>query len=216
MVTFAFPEFVIVMSLLWLLLTGTLPKFKLLSLTVNLTDSSTPVPLKFTVAGDSLALVLIETVPFSVPAAIGLNATLKVALDPAASFVGAPIPDRLNPVPTISALKIFSSLVPVFDTLIVCGASVFTVTLPKVAADGVMLSARVLPPESPIEPHPESVSPAAIIAMGMVKLAVKRRIPRTDLNTQKPPNLRSAGRFDCEGKVRSGTTGHKYINGTGS
>jgi hypothetical protein len=117
---------------------------------------------------------LIETVPFSAPATIGLNATLKIALDPAASFVGALIPDRLNPVPTISALKIFSSPVPVFDTLIVCVASVFTVTLPKVAADGVMLTARVLPPESPIEPHPESVSPAASIATGMVKRAVKR------------------------------------------
>jgi hypothetical protein len=54
----------------------------------------------------------------------------------------------------------------VLDTLIVCVTSVFRVTLPKVAADGVVLSARVPPPLPPTEPHPESESPAANIGDG--------------------------------------------------
>ena len=59
---------------------------------------------------------------------------------------------------------------PVFDTLTVCVESLFRITLPKVAAEGVMVNARVPPPEPPTRPHPESDSPAANIAMEIARL----------------------------------------------
>jgi hypothetical protein len=193
---FAFPEFVIFTSLLSLLLTRTFPKLKLVSLTFSFIDSSTPVPLKFTLAGDSLALVLINTVPFAAPPTIGLNATLKFVLEPAASFVGTVVsPDKLKPVPAISALKIFNSPVPVFETLIVCVVSVLTVTFPKPAADGVTVIARVPlpPPESPTSPQPANERPAANIAKGIAGFRAKLRTAAaetTRLGTQKPPKIK--------------------------
>ena len=187
---FAFPEFVIVTSLFSLLLTRTLPKFKLVALAVNLIDCSTPVPLKSTVTGDSLASVLIETSPVSARASIGLKAMLKFMLEPAASFVGVFRPDKLNPAPLIWAPKIFSSDVPVFDTFIVCVASVLTVTLPKLAADGVRVTVPVPFLEPPTEPQPVSDSPTDNIATRIARLRTKRRIPTletTFLGTHKPP-----------------------------
>jgi hypothetical protein len=110
-------------------------------------------------------------------------------LEPAASFVGAVRPDKLNPAPVTLASKIFSSLEPVFDILIVWVASVFTVTFPKLAADGVRLIARV--PELLTEPQPASHSPATNIATGIARLrTVKKRIPTaetTRLGTYKTP-----------------------------
>ena len=46
---------------------------------------------------------VIVTAPLALPADVGVNVTLKVALCPDASVTGAVIPLRLNPVPMIAA-----------------------------------------------------------------------------------------------------------------
>jgi hypothetical protein len=47
------------------------------------------------------ALEVIVTLPVAVPADVGLNETVKLALCPAVKVSGAVIPLRLNPVPVI-------------------------------------------------------------------------------------------------------------------
>ena len=45
------------------------------------------------------AFELIVTVPLALPAEVGANVTLKLALCPAVSVTGAVIPLKVNPVP---------------------------------------------------------------------------------------------------------------------
>ena len=64
-------------------------------------------------------------------------------LAPAATVIGAVNPDRLNPVPVTLACEIVRAAVPVFESITVCVAEVFTVRLPKLTAVGVTLIAGV-------------------------------------------------------------------------
>jgi len=64
-------------------------------------------------------------------------------LAPAATVRGAVSPDRLNPVPARVACEIARSAVPVFESLTVWLAEVFTVRFPKLTALGVTLIAGV-------------------------------------------------------------------------
>jgi hypothetical protein len=66
-----------------------------------------------------LASLPIETLPEAAVVDVGLNATVKFVLAPAARVTGAESPDMLNPVPVIAAWEIVSSAVPVFDSFIV-------------------------------------------------------------------------------------------------
>src|ERR1700740_1332318 len=118
---------------------------------------------------------------------------LKFMLEPAASFVGPFRPDKLNPAPLILAPKIFSSDVPVFDTLIVCVSTVLPVPLRKLAADGVRVTVPVPLLEPPTEPQPVSDSPAANMATGIARLRTHRRISKektTLIGTHKPPYIK--------------------------
>jgi len=68
---------------------------------------------------------------------------VKFVLAPAATVIGAISPDRLKPVPLTPACEIVRSAVPVFESLTVWLAEVFTVRFPKLTALGVTLIAGV-------------------------------------------------------------------------
>ena len=78
--------------------TITLPKLRLLGLDPN-APGATPVPASGIVTVGLDAFEVIVIAPLALPADVGVNVALKVALCPAASVTGAAVPLRLNPVP---------------------------------------------------------------------------------------------------------------------
>jgi len=87
------------------------------------------------VAVPPLALLLIVTVPVSLPAAVGSNFRSSVADCPGDNVTGVVTPDIVNPVPLIDAALMFSDAVPLEVSCTVCVAGVFTLTLPKATLD---------------------------------------------------------------------------------
>jgi hypothetical protein len=156
MTTFEFPVFVSFTSCVVVVPTRTFPKLKFVALAESFIDDATPVPVNLIVIGAALASLVMETLPESAPAAVGLNAIVKFILEPAAIVAGAVSPDILKPAPEMVVLEIARSAVPVFDTFIGWVDSVLTVTLPKLAEEGVTLIAGVpepgLPPPVPLLP----------------------------------------------------------------
>ena len=75
----------------------TLPKLTLAGVTEII--GFTPVPLREMVAGELVALLATLTVPETLPAAAGANATLNEAVCPAGRVRGKLIPDKLKPLP---------------------------------------------------------------------------------------------------------------------
>jgi len=67
----------------------TFPKFKLVGLTDNVSAAAVPVPLIGIAVGDSTALLTSVIVPLALPAVVGANFTVKLAVSPAASVFGA-------------------------------------------------------------------------------------------------------------------------------
>ena len=101
MVTLVPPVLVTVSDRDWLFPTVTLPKLRLVGFDPK-APGVTPVPVSGMVRVGSEALEVTVTVPVALPAAVGVNVTLKVALWPEVSVTGAVMPLRLNPVPLIA------------------------------------------------------------------------------------------------------------------
>ena len=123
-----------------LLPTFTLPKLRLVGLAVSRKVAVTPVPLRAIASGELGALLTSETVPVTLPAALGVKATLNVALLPAAMVTGAVMPVRLKSLPDTVAWEIVTLSLPVLDSLMVCELLVPVTTLPKLALEGVAAS----------------------------------------------------------------------------
>jgi hypothetical protein len=117
--------------------TVTFPNPTLATLAESFTVDVAPAPARSIVSGEPPALLVIETLPESAPAAVGLNATVKVTFEPAATVAGATRPEMLKPDPAVFTCEIERGAVPVFDNFIVWLASVFTATLPKFTEEGV-------------------------------------------------------------------------------
>jgi hypothetical protein len=81
-----------------LLPTVTLPKFRLAGFDPK-APNVVPVPDNGMVKVGLDAVEVIVRLPVTLPADVGLNVTVKVALCPAVRVTGAVIPLRLNPVP---------------------------------------------------------------------------------------------------------------------
>ena len=75
-----------------------LVKLKLFVLADRVTVAAVPVPLSDTVVGEFGALLVMVTVPVRLPAVVGANKTLNVAVPPAASVTG-----RLSPLALYAA-----------------------------------------------------------------------------------------------------------------
>jgi len=83
-----------------LLPTVTLPKLRLVGFELSV-PGATPAPDNGMVRAGLEAFEVIVTLPLTLPADAGVNVTVKLALWPAVSVIGAVIPVRLYPVPLI-------------------------------------------------------------------------------------------------------------------
>ena len=78
--------------------TVTLPKLRLVGFDPRV-PAVTPVPERGIVRVGFVAFEVIVTLPLTLPADVGVNVTLKLALWPEVSVTGAVIPLKVNPVP---------------------------------------------------------------------------------------------------------------------
>jgi hypothetical protein len=81
--------------------TTTLPKPRVVGVTVSWPAAAVPVPDSGIVSVGLVAFEVTVTLPLAFAADCGVNVILKVALWPAVSVTGAVIPLRPNPVPLI-------------------------------------------------------------------------------------------------------------------
>jgi len=81
--------------------TTTLPKPRVVGVTVSCPAAAVPVPDSGIVSVGLVAFEVTVTLPLALAADCGVNVTLKVALCPAVSVTGAVIPLAVNPVPLI-------------------------------------------------------------------------------------------------------------------
>ena len=93
-----------------------------------------------------LALLVIETVPDSVPAEAGLYVIAKLALCPGANVIGAVAPEILTPVLVDAIFEIAALSFPLFVSLMVWVVSLPTATLPNAIEAGVAVSAAAVMP----------------------------------------------------------------------
>ena len=82
--------------------TTTLPR-EIVGETLSCPIAAAPVPVRGMVRVGLEALEVMVTVPVALPAAVGVNVTLKVALWPAVSVTGVVMPFIVKPVPLIAA-----------------------------------------------------------------------------------------------------------------
>lgn len=129
------PVFVTVSDSDELLPTVTLPKLKLVGFVPSV-PGVTPVPVNPIVSVGFDPFEVIVTLPLALPAAVGVNFTLNVALWPEVSVTGAVIPLRLKPVPLMLTCEIVTLAPPVFVTVSDSELLLPTVTLPKLRLAG--------------------------------------------------------------------------------
>jgi hypothetical protein len=134
MVTLPVPVLLRTMVCDVLLFTTTLPKAILAGEAESC--SVTPVPLKPTVSGDPAALLVMLTLPLSLPVAAGAKVAVKGVDCPAESVSGTVSPLRLKPVPVADAAVTVTLAVPVLVSVTVCASLLPTATLPKLTLVG--------------------------------------------------------------------------------
>ena len=145
MITFALPLFLSVTLAEPVELTSTVPKLMLLGLTSSSWLAVVAVPVSGIVMGEPGALLDTDIEPVSVPAAVGLNVAVKVALPPAAIVDDGDILEALKPVPVADIADTVTLEVPVFFRVIVCELVLPVSTLPNATLVGVADSAPCAP-----------------------------------------------------------------------
>lgn len=134
MVSVAFPALVIVTVIELLLPSVTVPNATGDGL--NEICGAAPVPVKVSVFGELLALLVIDTFPVTGPAEVGANFTVIVVEAPAFMVTGVVNPVWLNPAPVTSTWEIVRAAVPGFDTVTAAVALFPTFTVPKASLVG--------------------------------------------------------------------------------
>jgi hypothetical protein len=120
-VTFPLPVFVSVAFNVFVLPTVTLPKFSAFAFEVRAgVDAATALPLAAIISGEFGASLNTAIEPLAFPTLAGEKMMLKLALCPAAMYVGIVSPLTLNPAPFTLACEIVACAVPLFDMVIVC------------------------------------------------------------------------------------------------
>ena len=109
---------------------------------------ATPAPDSVTFAGDPLALLLIVTLPLSLPAVAGLNCTPIVNAWEGDNVTGVPAPLSVNPVPAMLIPEIVTFAFPVSVIVTICVAELPVFKLPKLSA--VVLSEIVVEAAIPL------------------------------------------------------------------
>ena len=116
-----------------------LPKFKPVVPSEMVRVALAPVPLSANVyVGFVVALLLIVTLPVTLPEVVGLNPTVKLDVCAAASVSGSEIPLSLKPVPLTVAAEIVTLVPPVFFSCTDCELVVPFATVPKLTLDGMV------------------------------------------------------------------------------
>jgi hypothetical protein len=139
---------VIVCVLFWPVVT--LPK-----LTLDgdaLIPACVPVPVRFSTVGDPPALLAIETLPVTAPAAVGVYFTLNVAVCPTFNVDGDVTPVAVKPLPVTVTPEIATAACPEFVNVEVNVELLPTATLPKLSVPGFSVNC----PTAAADPVPES------------------------------------------------------------
>jgi hypothetical protein len=102
--------------------------------------------------GEFVALLSTETLPTTLPAAVGANETLRVADWLGVRTVLAPTPLALNPAPVVVKPEIVTFEFPVFVTMTFCELLLPTFTFPKLRLVGLMPSVKVAAMPEPLRP----------------------------------------------------------------
>jgi hypothetical protein len=118
------------------------------------------------VAGEFVALLTMETLPATLPAAVGANVTLKLVFYPAANVRGRESPLILKPAPVTAAWEIVRVAVPPFLRVTGRVPLLPISTFPKSVLLGLALSRR-------FRPEPES----EIVAGELVALLTTEMLP---------------------------------------
>ena len=119
-VTLALPLLVTVTVLVLLIPAFTLAKLTLAGLAESVTAAATPVPVSPSTFGVLGALLEMLMLPARLPAIVGANRTVKLALPPAAIVAGAFNPLTLYDAPLTESCATVSDAVPVFVTVKLC------------------------------------------------------------------------------------------------
>ena len=142
--TLALPVFVIVSFFVDDVPVLTFPNARLVPLNESVCDTATPVPLNATVVGELGELLAMLTVPARLPAVVGANTALNVALAPGAIVVELS-PFTVYPTALTLSCEIVSEAVPEFvmvnDWDFVCPS----MTLPKLKLAGLTVTAACTP-----------------------------------------------------------------------
>jgi hypothetical protein len=152
MVTGEEPADVRVRALVVAVLTATLPKLRLVALTVSCGFAATPVPLKATAAVLPLAeLLLMVSSPVAAPAVVGRNFSCKVTDWFGLSVTGKLPATRLKPVPAIEAELTVTAAVPDDVSVSELVAEEFTLTLPKLRVEALVVSCGLVAVPVPLK-----------------------------------------------------------------
>ncbi len=112
-----------------------------------------PLPVRLTAPGELVALLDTEILPFALPAVVGANITLSVAVWLGVSVVPALTPLALNSAPETVALEMVTFELPVLVIVTVCAAEEVPVaTLPKLRLVGLMPRVKVAAIPVPLRP----------------------------------------------------------------
>lgn len=88
-------------------------------------------PVRPTTSVELEALLVIDTLPDTFPAAVGAKVIVNAVWVPAFNVTGRLNPEREKPAPKTEAFEMATGTLPVFVRVIVCGALSPTKTLPK-------------------------------------------------------------------------------------
>jgi hypothetical protein len=104
---------------------------------------ATPVPVTEIVEGEFVALLVIDTEPFTAPALVGANCTVTVTDWFGFSVSPDEMPLAATPAPDTFTAEIVTLALPVFVTDTVCEPLLPVFTLPKLKLEELKLSVRV-------------------------------------------------------------------------
>src|SRR5215472_490801 len=116
----------------------------MLALQLRDTECAAPLPDNVTVPGDPFVLLTMVMLPLTLPAAVGLNCTVRVRFWEGVSVTGVPPPVTVKPAPVTLTCDIVTFALPVFVIVTSCaGEAVPVATFPKLRLLGLMLTVRL-------------------------------------------------------------------------
>jgi hypothetical protein len=129
--------------------TSKLPKLMLDGFAARL--PCTPVPVSGIETVESLALLVIVMLPEAIPAVVGANCAVKLALWLAASVSGPEIPSAVKPLPAALIAEIVALALPLLVSVIVCWPLLPTETFPNDTLPGLAVNVELVETPLPIK-----------------------------------------------------------------